>query len=228
MASLRKTILITGCSEGGLGAALTEVFHNKGFHVFASARTPSKIPSSLAKSPHVAALKLDVLSSESIATVKKSVSAETGDKLDVLVNNSGSEGNKLFDLNFWATLAMIRAFSPLLVKAKGCVINNAPVSGMIQLPYNSLYNASKGAMIVGSETLRLELAQPDAGQSDGRMQANGITPGDFAVKVVYEVERGTCGKVWDEMLENMIPVSARIKSEEIGKITWSDLCAMAV
>jgi 1-acylglycerone phosphate reductase len=152
MASAHKSVLITGCSAGGIGAALAEVFHKKGYHVFATARTPSKISRSLAEAPSVTVLTLDVLSSESIAAAVESVSAETGGKLDVLVNNSGSAiifpaldtpieaGKDLFDLNFWAALAMIQAFAPLLIKAKGTIVNNASVSGVMPFVYQSEYS----------------------------------------------------------------------------------------
>ncbi|KUJ07499.1 short-chain dehydrogenase/reductase [Mollisia scopiformis] len=169
MASARKSVLITGCSAGGTGAALAEVFHEKGYHVFATARTPSKVSQSLSKSANVTVLTLDVLSSDSIAAAVKSVSAETGGKLDVLVNNSGTgivlpaldtsieDGKKLFDVNFWAVFAMIQAFAPLLKSAGGYVVNMASVSGVVPIVFNSFYNASKGALVVASETWRLEL-----------------------------------------------------------------------
>jgi 1-acylglycerone phosphate reductase len=151
MASVRKTVLITGCSAGGIGAALAEVFHENGYHVFATARTTSKISKSLAESANVSVLTLDVLFPESIAAAVKSVSEETGGKLDVLVNNSGTgiilpaldtsieEGKKLFDLNFWSTFAMIQAFGPLLIKAKGCIVNNSSVAGAMPIVFNSMY-----------------------------------------------------------------------------------------
>lgn len=152
MATPRKSVLVTGCSAGGLGGALASAFHAKGYHVFATARTPSKISPTLAQSSNVTVLTLDVLSSESIAAAVKSVSSETGGKLDVLVNNSGSaiifpaldtpieKGKELFELNFWAALAMIQAFAPLLVNAKGCVVNNASVSGVLPFVYQSAYH----------------------------------------------------------------------------------------
>jgi 1-acylglycerone phosphate reductase len=194
MALTRKTVLITGCSAGGIGAALADAFYKKGYHVFATARTTSKISQSLSKSPNVTVLALDVLSSVSIAAAVKSVSAETGGKLDVLVNNSGTSmifpaldapieaGKELFDLNFWAVLAMVQAFAPLLIEAKGCVVNNASVAGVMPFVYQSrsflpssdlfqpiwnfllisfflgLYSASKAALIAASETWRLEFA----------------------------------------------------------------------
>lgn len=70
-----------------------------------------------------------------------------------------AEGKKLFDTNYWALLAMIQAFAPLLVKAKGYVVNNTSVSGMVPFgAFGSIYNSSKAAAILGSETWRLELA----------------------------------------------------------------------
>ncbi|EXJ96424.1 hypothetical protein A1O1_01550 [Capronia coronata CBS 617.96] len=171
MAGTLKSVLITGCSAGGIGAGLAEAFQEKGYHVFATARTPSKISPSLADAPNVTVQALDVLSPESISAAVERVSKETGGKLDVLINNSGAvmmmpaldvsiaEGKKLFDVNYWAVLAMIQAFAPLLIKAKGYVVNNTSVAGVLPFgAFGSIYNSSKAAAILGSETWRLELA----------------------------------------------------------------------
>jgi hypothetical protein len=120
MSSPRKSVLITGCSGGGIGAALADVFHGKGYHVFATARNPAKISECLSSAADVTVLTLDVLSSESIAASVESVNKQTGGSLDVLVDNSGGgsyvlaldcsieKGKKLFDLNFWAPLVCPR------------------------------------------------------------------------------------------------------------------------
>ncbi|KAG4433147.1 hypothetical protein IFR05_011360 [Cadophora sp. M221] len=170
MSSPRKIVLITGCSAGGLGAALVEAFLMQNYHVFATLRNPNKIPPHFTTLSNVTIITLDVLSSSSIASAVEVVTKETGSRLDVLVNNSGvmsimpgldasiKEGKKLFDVNFWAVLAMIQAFAPLLVEARGCVVNNASVAGVMPVYFESVYNASKAALIVGSETWRLELA----------------------------------------------------------------------
>lgn len=183
MSVSRKSVLITGCSAGGIGAGLAEVFQEKGYHVFATLRNPSKIPQSLSNAANVTVLTLDVLSSESIAAAVQSVEKETGGKLDVLVNNSGGgmfvpaldtsieEAKKLFDLNFWAPVAMLQAFAPLLIKAKGCIVNNTSANSVIPMPFLSecpillqsfanklgMYNGSKAALAMASETWRLEL-----------------------------------------------------------------------
>lgn len=149
MATSRKSVLITGCSAGGIGAGLAEVFQERGYHVFATLRTPSKLPQALSNAANVTVLTLDVLSSESIAAAVESVKKETGGKLDVLVNNSGrgtfvpaldtsiEEAKKLFDLNFWAPLAMLQAFAPLLIKAKGCLVNNTSANSIAPMAFMS-------------------------------------------------------------------------------------------
>ncbi|KAK4112857.1 short-chain dehydrogenase/reductase [Canariomyces notabilis] len=169
MAYKTKSVLVTGCSAGGIGQAIAYAFHQKGYHVFATARTPSKIPSTLSSAPNVTVLELDVLSSDSIAEAVQSVSAKTGGRLDVLVNNAGQasvmpaldvdidEAKKIFDLNFWAPLAMLQAFAPLLIEARGCLVNNTSASAVCPFPLMSVYNASKAALATASETWRHEL-----------------------------------------------------------------------
>lgn len=169
MASPRKFVLITGCSAGGIGAALAEVFHEKGYHVFATLRNPSKISQTLSSATNVTVLALDVLSSESIAAAVERVKTQTSGRLDVLINNSGrvsiapaldlsiEEGKKLFDLNFWAPLAMLQAFGPLLIRAKGCVVNNTSANAYVPMPFMSIYNSSKAALATAGETWRHEL-----------------------------------------------------------------------
>ena len=171
MASPRKSVLITGCSEGGIGAGLAEAFLEKAYHVFATARDPSKISKSLAQAANVTVLTLDVLSSHAIAAAVASVETATGGTLDVLVNNSGAvlimpaldmsidEAKQLFDTNFWSMLAMVQAFAPLLIKAKGYLVNNTSASGVIPFGvFGSMYNSSKAAALLASESWRLELA----------------------------------------------------------------------
>ncbi|KAF2659507.1 NAD(P)-binding protein [Lophiostoma macrostomum CBS 122681] len=169
MTITRKICLVTGCSNGGCGAALAEAFRDAGYHVFATARSPSKIPQSLHSSPNVTVLALNVTSSQSIAALAKEVGMQTGGKLDVLVNNAGlglskpaldttiDEARKLFDLNFFGVLEMTQAFAPMLVRAQGCVVNNSSVGGYMAFPFTSIYNASKAALTLAGDAWRLEL-----------------------------------------------------------------------
>ncbi|KAL4788390.1 hypothetical protein BJX76DRAFT_366835 [Aspergillus varians] len=165
------TVFITGCSEGGIGAALVEVFHDRGFHVFATARSLSKM-APLEGLSNITFLELDVESQSSIDVALKAVVAHTGGsgKLDYLVNNAGLNLNrpaldsdlayakKMFDVNFWAMVHVTHTFMPLLIASKGTVVTNASLAGVLHVPWGAFYNASKAAVRMYSETLRLEVA----------------------------------------------------------------------
>jgi 1-acylglycerone phosphate reductase len=162
MSSVKRTVLISGCSDGGLGAALAIAFHEAGLHVYATARNPSKMKQ--VASAGIETLTLDVLSDSSIAACLSKVP-----RLDILVNNAGGiygapvsdlsipEAKKLFDLNLWAYISVTQAFLPLLLKSEGIIVNHTSAASVIAIPFQSVYHASKAAMAMFSETERLEL-----------------------------------------------------------------------
>lgn len=184
MSSPRKlTILITGCSPGGAGAALAEVFHRAGHRVYATGRNVDKLAPLAAQG--LATLALDVTSALSITAAVAAVTAglPPGRGLDMLVNNAAgsytmpvadvalAEARALFDLNVWAQLAVTQAFLPLLLKAGSApspggeqlptpamVVNHTSVGSAMAMPFQGVYNASKAAFAMLSTTLRLELA----------------------------------------------------------------------
>ena len=162
MVSTKMTVLITGCSEGGMGAALAVAFQEAGLRVYATARDPSKM-ASLGRAG-IETLTLDVLSAESIAACVTKVPS-----LDILVNNAGAsysmpvsdlsidDARQLFDLNVWAQLAVTQAFLPLLIRSKGMIVNQTSVVAAAAIPFQSAYNASKAAIAMFSDCQRLEL-----------------------------------------------------------------------
>lgn len=166
----KKSVLITGCSEGGLGDALARAFHQKGYRVFATARNPKKMAHF--ENLGIETVVLDVLSKESIKSAVEEVSKLADGKLDILINNSGggymlpimdvdtSKARDLFDLNVLSNVSVIQAFFPLLEKAApGSIIaNNTSVAGSFGLPFNSIYNATKSAMSTITNDLRVELS----------------------------------------------------------------------
>lgn len=169
----QRTVLITGCSEGGIGFALAQEFHKRGLRVFATARN-------LSKAEHLRALagveiiQLDVADKASVRAAADEVAKLTGGRLDYLVNNAGAgyqcplldadldEGRKLFEVNIWGLLAVTQAFAPLLVEtaAKGGkprVVNIGSIVSRVNVPWGGLYNASKGALSTLNDALRMEL-----------------------------------------------------------------------
>ncbi|KAI1779306.1 hypothetical protein F4818DRAFT_404113 [Hypoxylon cercidicola] len=163
MSSPKRSVLITGCSDGGMGSALAIAFHNAGLKVYATARNPAK--TAKLTSLGIETLALDVQSESSIAECAKKVPS-----LDILVNNAGQqhpspisdmnipEAKDLFDINVWAPVAVIQGFLPLLLKSSSPVIaNNTSVTAVVTLPFQAAYNASKAALTMITDCLRLEL-----------------------------------------------------------------------
>lgn len=138
MAATNKSVLITGCSSG-IGHSLALEFKAKGFRVFATARKTDSI-SDLADQG-IETLSLEVTSKESIDEVQKQVSSQTGGKLDILVNNAGrnytvpaldieiDEIRETFETNVFSVMRMCQAFAPLLIEAKGTIVQIGSLAG---------------------------------------------------------------------------------------------------
>jgi len=179
--TLRRTVLITGCSSDSLGHYLALTFHsaNPSLHVIATARDISKL-STLA-SLGITTLSLDVTSPASLATCVASISALTGGTLDILINNAGSTfvspladadlaaARACFDVNFFAYIATTQAFLPLLLAAasrssrggegyKPIIANHSSIAATSPAPWQGIYSASKAAVVTMTDVLRLEMA----------------------------------------------------------------------
>ena len=143
------SVLITGCSDGGLGSGLALAFQKRGLHVFVTARNVSKL-SHLSELPNVTILNLDVTSSSSIAEAVKAVQSTNNGKLKYLVNNSGvgmvmplldadiEVAKKMFDVNLWGVLAVTKAFTPMVVKEKGTVVIVGSSAGVLNIPWTGM------------------------------------------------------------------------------------------
>ncbi|MCJ1429271.1 hypothetical protein MMC29_007184 [Sticta canariensis] len=171
MSDQRKTVLITGCSPGGIGNALAREFHSKGLRVFATARNAETI--SDLSDLGIEVLSLEVHKAESVSQVREIIQQRTGGSLNYLVNNAGrnytvpgveiniDDVRELFETNVFAVMRMCQEFTPLLIEARGTIVQIGSVAGVIPYVFGSVYNASKAALHAYSNTLRLELAPFD-------------------------------------------------------------------
>lgn len=165
---MKKTVLITGCSNGGIGWAMAKSFRNRGYLVFATVRDTSKA-TDLAQLPEIEVLELDVTDSQTISRCRDTVTKRTNGRLDVLVNNAGIEvqsplldvdiaaAKQLYDVNVWGPLAMTQAFAPLLIKARGVVFNQSSIDAVLSMAWAGIFASSKAAGARISETMQIEL-----------------------------------------------------------------------
>lgn len=162
---MSKVVLVTGCSSG-IGRDLAQRLAQSGYLVAATARKVETLD-------HLSAalkLPLDVTQVESVNHAVDSVLQRFG-RIDVLVNNAGyalcgaveeisdEQVQKLFDVNVYGVLRMIRAVVPgMRQQGSGRIINISSIGGKLVLPANGLYSATKFALEASSNALRLELA----------------------------------------------------------------------
>ncbi|MGS2741751.1 SDR family oxidoreductase [Sinomicrobium sp. M5D2P17] len=179
---MSKVVLITGGSSG-IGKCIGEFLITKGYKVYGTSRNPQKVTGSV-----FPLLKMDVRERESIDEAVK-ILINTESRIDVLVNNAGvgitgpleetpdAEMLNNFETNVFGPLRVIKAVLPhMREQGKGLIINVTSIAGYMGLPYRGIYSASKGALELITEALRMEI------KAFG-VQAVNVAPGDFATNI---------------------------------------------
>ncbi|KAJ0975110.1 hypothetical protein J5N97_017075 [Dioscorea zingiberensis] len=161
-------VLITGCSDGGIGYALAMAFAAEGCLVVATSRSLGSMRS-LEDDSRVFLQELDVLSEESVRKAVENVLDKCG-RIDVLVNNAGvhlvgplaeipmASIEQVFNTNVYGPLRLIQAVVPhMMSRRKGKIVNVGSVSALASGPWAGAYSASKAAVHSLSDSLRVEL-----------------------------------------------------------------------
>ncbi len=154
--------LVTGANRGLGRAFAKELLGRKAAKVYAAARHPETIVD-----PGLTPVGLDVTDPERVAEV----AAELQD-VTLLVNNAGVMKASSFigtpsleparlemETNYFGTLGMCRAFSPVLAaNGGGAIVNMLSVSSFASNPLDATYGASKAAAWSMTNGIRVELA----------------------------------------------------------------------
>lgn len=221
-----KTIWITGASSG-IGKAMALAFSSQGANLILSARNEENLREvkNLCKdSNKVEILPLDLTDYLSFSE-KVSSALRYFKGIDILINNGGISqrslvintdlkvDQKLFDVNYFGTIALTKALLPHFVeKNQGHVVTISSITGKIGTPLRSSYAASKHALHGFFDSLRSEVydnnidvtlvcpgfintdISKNALKADGSIQnttdkatANGMHPDDFAKKVLKAI-----------------------------------------
>ena len=147
-----KKILITG-ANGGIGSALIKaLLACQAAKIYAAARDPQSLRESFAaEADRVFPVQVDITDSASV----QQLAQDCGD-IDILINNAGRTE---MEVNYFGTLNMCRAFVPFLVARKaGMIVNVSSIIGMVNMPVNGSYCASKAAVHSLTQGLRGEMA----------------------------------------------------------------------
>lgn len=228
--AVKKSVLITGCSDGGLGSALALAFHKKGYRVLATGRNVAKLGEM--KKNNIETLTLDVLSAESIQACVKEVSKLGDGKLDMLINNAGAgysmplldvdleEMKNLFDLNVFSVLAVTQAFFPLIRRAQGTIVNNTSVAGtpVGSAPIQSVYNQTKAAAGIMTNNLRQEVKAFGVKVVD--LKTGAVKTNFFANVGAAELPAGSLYRIAKEAIEKFM-VGGELMTNAMTAEAWA-------
>lgn len=173
------TALVTGANRG-IGRAFVQALLDGGVKkVYATARDYNSLEAVTALDPtRVISLQVNVTDHTSVSQL-----TEQAPDVDLLINNAGvlSFGNILdtpletiqhqFDVNFYGTLNMSRAFVPVLERnGGGAIVNLLTLVALASMPGLAAYNASKAAAWSMTQSLRASVA-------DHNIVVYGVFPG---------------------------------------------------
>jgi NAD(P)-dependent dehydrogenase (short-subunit alcohol dehydrogenase family) len=161
----QRTMLVTGGSRG-IGRAIALHHAQRGWRVFATGRGA---PAAQAADAGIEALALELGDAASVKHCAAEVLQRAG-RIDVLVNNAGfdlygaledttiEQFDEQMSVNFHGAVRLIKQVLPAMrAQRGGRIVNIGSIGGLVALPLNSAYAASKFALEGFSESLRLEL-----------------------------------------------------------------------
>ena len=208
-----KIAVVTG-SNRGIGKAVTALFAENGATVFAIARTIGSLQFFNAED-RIIPCYLDVTDKIAVRELFVSIKKQFG-KLDILVNNAGIMQDALlgmitedqiqstFAVNVFANVTLMQYAVKLMQKQQsGSIINLASIMGISGNAGQTVYSASKGAVIAMTKSAAKELAPQ-------HIRVNAIAPGIIATDMLYYTI--TPEKL--EMLKSKIAMNGQLGSPE--------------
>jgi len=177
-----KVVFITGASSG-IGKSIAEFLSGKNYIVYGTSRNPKNDESN-----SYTMVPLDVTKPESITKAISEVVSKEG-RIDVLVNNAGmgvtgsiedtptDEMRKVFDTNLFGAIDVMKVVLPQMRKQQyGAIINVTSIAGYMGLPYRGIYSATKGALELVTEAIRMEV-------KEFGIHVTNVAPGDAATNI---------------------------------------------
>ena len=161
-----RWIVVTGC-DSGLGRGVVEKLVASKARVIACCLTQEGADAALATGVASAPC-LDLTDESAVATLVDDIQRESGGQLWGLVHSAGivmpgfidyqpmDFYRRTMDVNFFAPVALTRKLLPMLRASSGRVVLVSSVDGIVSLPGNAPYDASKFALEGYADALRTE------------------------------------------------------------------------
>jgi len=217
---MQKVILITGVSSG-FGKATAELLSSKGHIVYGTSRKPLETNG-------INNLVMDVTKPETIKAAVAEIMSKEG-RIDVLINNAGMGIGGAIELateeeiqlqmgtNFRGMANVCREVLPVMRKQRsGKIINISSIGGVMGLPYQGWYSASKFAIEGYSEALAAEVKQFG-------ISVSMVEPGDFATNFTASRRNSEATMQNEDYRESYARSLAIIEKEENGGLQPSVL-----
>ena len=183
-----KIALVTGASSG-FGQLTASSLAERGYRVFGTSRSVYSTPSK-----DIDMLQLDVRSDDSVRSCVEHLLGQV-DRIDVLVNNAGQihasvveetrldQAKDILETNFWGAVRVTNAVLPIMRRQRGGhIINVSSLAGLVGIPGEAFYSASKFALEGYAEALSLEVEQFN-------IVVSIIEPGFFKTHLHHEMHR---------------------------------------
>ncbi|MDF2626472.1 MAG: short-chain dehydrogenase/reductase [Symbiobacteriaceae bacterium] len=162
-----EVVLITGASRG-IGRELVRHYLARGCRVVGCSRGPA--PGAEAQAPGYDHHQVDVTDEAAVAAMIRAISRKHG-RLDILINNAGiasmnlalttpgTTAERLMATNFVGSFLVAKEAAKLMMRRRyGRIINFSTVAVPLGLEGESIYAASKGAVVTFTRVLAKELA----------------------------------------------------------------------
>ncbi len=184
-----RVAAITGAGSG-IGRALAEELARRGTHLALSDIDETGLAETVGRCEgvgvKVTSQRLDVADRAAVEAWADQVVADHG-AVHLVFNNAGvalgatvesmsyEDFEWLMDINFWGVVHGTKAFLPHLKAAgEGHIVNLSSVFGLVSIPSQSAYNASKFAVRGFTDALRIELDVERSGVSCTTVHPGGI------------------------------------------------------
>ncbi len=214
-----KVAVVTGASSG-IGEATARALAREGLRLVLAARREDRLR---ALAEELGGETLPIRCDVTLKKDLRALVAATGERFgrcDVLINNAGVPGRGRFadvelaqldavtSTNYLGVVWATKLFLPMLLEARGHVVNVASLAGLFALPGAEAYAASKHAVVALSESLALTHGDalkvtavcPGFVDTEGFPQAGRPQPVTIPVEAVSErivdvLRRGRTGMV---------------------------------